>query len=458
METLEQTNSINSRIIGTKLINWRELQFIQNDDFKELSEEAKHKLKASIVANDFMQPFYVWEDANTNDAPWCLDGKHRTLLLEELINEGVKVPYQLPATFIDCKNKKDAAKLVLLFSSQYAKVTQEGMFGFLTLNDLNFADLKDQIDLTDFSELRFEQKFLKIDTEDFEEEIEVTEEEDLIVKPGDMFLLNDHRLYCGSFMDNEIVKELMSDSARIVFTDPPYNLAANEFSNKGATKHTDFAMGAGEMSDQEFADFIEKIMRASIEHSVDGAIHYICMDWRHGWHMCEAAKKAYGSVIPKQLVVWNKNNGANGSFYRAKHELIYIFKSGEEKHLSHLELADRIRYNVWDYPNATAFNNPDRKELQNHPTPKPVQMVVDAILDTTNEGDLVIDWFMGSGTTMIAAELTKRRSFGTEIEPKYVQSEIIRYIKQCQKLGRGVDFVHLNGDLDISKFMQIMAK
>lgn len=455
MEALQEKNAISSRIVKTDLINWRELKFIQNDNFKELSEEAKHKLKASIISNNFMQPFYVWEDESGQK--WCLDGKHRTILLESLINDGVKVPFELPATFIHCESKKDAAKLVLLFSSQYAKVTQEGMFDFLTLNELSFADLKGEIDLPEFSDLRFEQKFSSIDEEVFEDEVEEVSDTELIVKPGDFFQLNKHRLYCGSFKDADNIQILMNgDIARIVFTDPPYNLAANEFSNKGSVKHEDFHEGSGEMSDEEFMLFIREIMQISCKNSVNGSIHYICMDWRHVWHMSEAAREVYGSVIPKQLVVWNKNNGANGSFYRAKHELVFIYKHGEDKHLSHLELVDRIRYNVWDYPTASSFNNPDRKELQNHPTPKPVSMVVDAILDTTNEGDCVIDWFMGSGTTMMACEITNRVSRGTEIEPKYVQSEIIRYIKQCKKLEIAIEFDHLNGNLMLDDFIKII--
>ncbi len=454
METLTENKNITSRVLNTKLINWKELKFIQNENFKDLPEEAKHKLKASLVSNQFMQPFYVWEDAT--GVMWCLDGKHRTLLLDELIKEGIKVPYELPATFIECESKKHAAKLVLLFSSQYARVTQEGMFDFLKLNELDFLDLKDEIDIPDFSELRFEQKFSFTEDLANEDELVPVDEKTIIVKLGDVFQLGKHTLYCGSFKDNIVLSLLEGKRARIVFTDPPYNLAANEFSNKGETEHTDFAMAGGEMSDDEFVTFLNEIMTACCHHSVPGAIHYICMDWRHVWHMSEAARTAYGSVIPKQLVVWNKTLGANGSFYRAKHELVFIYKNGEEKHLSHLDLKDRTRYNVWDYPNATSFANPDRKELLNHPTPKPVKMVVDAILDTTNEGDLVIDWFMGSGTTMIAAEIAGREAFGTEIEPKYIQSEILRYIKHCEKNGKTPSIQHVNGDLTLEAFKLLL--
>lgn len=176
METLKEKSAISSRILKTELINWRELNFIQNDNFKELSEEAKHKLKASIVSNNFMQPFYVWEDENSKK--WCLDGKHRTLLLEALINDGIKVPLELPATFIECKSKKDAAKLVLLFSSQYAKVTEIGFSDFIKLNELNLEEFISEIDLPSL-----DMSFLDPETEEYKKEVFSSLKEKFIVPP-----------------------------------------------------------------------------------------------------------------------------------------------------------------------------------------------------------------------------------------------------------------------------------
>ena len=207
------------------------------------------------------------------------------------------------------------------------------------------------------------------------------------------------------------------------------------------------------MSDDEFVEFIAKIMRQSAKYSEDGAIHYIFMDFRHSWHMGEASRKVYGSPEPKQMAVWAKDMMALGSFYRAQHELCFIYKSGTDRHISNLELMDRVRSNVWKYPSAVSVANPDRKEIQNHPTPKPVAMIADCILDTTKEGDIVIDWFLGSGTALIACEKTKRRCRATEIEPKYVQFEIVRYINYMRKHGKEPVFEHLNGSLTINDFM-----
>lgn len=473
--------AITSRVVETKPIFWRNLQFIQHSGFKELTELARHRLKSSLLENHFIQPFYVCE---IEGFMYCLDGFHRNDLLEELITDGVDVPLELPATFIDISDKKEAARMVLVFSSAYAKVLQQGLNDFITLNDLEWSEIKDTIDLPDFSEERYEQKFNIYETETAEEP-EVPIEEHSVVKEGDLFVLNGHRILCGSFRDESSVSLLMGeDKARIVNCDPPYNLPANFFTNKDEKRHKDFAMGHGEMSDDEFVQFLALIMQRSVENTVPGAIHYIFMDFRHMWHMTEAARRIYGNPEPKQMCVWVKDMMANGSFYRAQQELcfifsneqakalwnndivdyggfykneqelVYIFKNGGDdvKHLSHLSLEKRIRSNVWRYPSATSVANPDRYELKNHPTPKPVVMIADSILDTTNEGEIVVDWFLGSGTCLIACEQTGRKCYATEISPYYVQSIIKRYLNFCHKRGIAVNFTHLNGDLTINDF------
>jgi DNA modification methylase len=173
------SQSIASRVLKTDLINWRELKFIQNENFKELPKDAAHKLKASMVANNFVQPFFVWQDSEMNI--WCLDGKHRTKLLEELLNEGFEVPYMLPACFIDCSDMKQAAELVLVFSSSYAKVTSEGLTDFLSLYDLDLKGLNQFIDLPDFDMIDFGSQFNGINPTEKEEPVSLTDK--FIVPP-----------------------------------------------------------------------------------------------------------------------------------------------------------------------------------------------------------------------------------------------------------------------------------
>jgi DNA modification methylase len=475
-------NLIESRVIKTESIEWKGLQFIQGEDFKEWVVGGDEKLLLSILKYQFIDPFKVWEH---DGVMYCLDGKHRWMDLKKAIEQGLKVPEKLPATFIECSDIQEAAELLLVYSSAYARITQQGLFDFTEKYDIDIREMEGFVDLPSISFDRFEQKFDLFQVSEAEEN-EVEDEAEIKVKPGDIFQLNNHRIICGSFTKEEDVEALMQgEKARIVNCDPPYNLPANFFTNKDEKRHKDFAMGSGEMSDEEFVSFLELIMRRSVENSVPGAIHYIFMDFRHMWHMTEAGRRVYGSPQPKQVCVWNKDMMANGSFYRAQHELCfvfnnpqakalwnkdivdhggfykdenefcYIFKNGGDdiKHLSNLSLEKRIRTNIWKYPSATSTANPDKFELKNHPTPKPVVMIADSILDTTREGDIVIDWFLGSGTCLIACEHTNRKGRFTEIEPKYVQSDIKRYLNYCSKRGIEVKFAHLNGDLTINDFL-----
>lgn len=481
-----ENQKLSSRVIETRPINWRKLSVLQAEDLKDISNEAMDRLKKSIMENLFTQPFYVWLDQN--DTTWCLDGKHRIDALNDLAASGVLIPDELPATFIRCRNKKEASKLVLVYSSIYAKINQQGLFDFIEQYDLNFSELKQTIDLPDFSEERFEQKFDVFQVvENDEPPATVITDDMVIVLPGDLFEINGHRIMCTEFLNGEH-KNLLMDGrkARILITDPPYNLPTNFFSN--IKEHTDFAHAHGEMTDGQFVSFLQGIMDAGIAHTVPGAIHFIFMDWRHVWHMTEAAKATYGSPVPKQVCVWKKDIMANGSFYRSQQELcfvfsdgssiplwnkdivdqgggyktdnemVFVFKNGEAPHLSHLDLKDRIRTNVWNYPSAVSTANPDRGEIQSHPTPKPVAMIADAILDTTNLGEIVLDFFHGSGTTIIAAEKTGRLCYATEIEPKYVQHQLIRYLAYCKKHGKEVNFQHVNGPITIEKLLNHEGK
>lgn len=446
---------ISSRVLKTENINWRELAFIQQDNFKELSPEDMNKLKSSLVNNNFVQPFYVWEDAD--GVRYCLDGKHRTKAQEELISEGYDVPYSLPATFIDCKDKQEAARLVLVFSSFYAKITQQGLFDFKELYDLDMIELKQMINLPEFSMPRFEQKFDVFGVNEPNEYddmlVELSDDEPIIVIKGDVFRLGRHRLICGSFRDKELIETLMDGNlARTVNTDPPYNLPADYIGNVEKKLHDDFEEGHGEMTDDEFVDFIAEIMQVSCDNSISGAIHYIFMDFRHTWHMGEAAKRIYGDCEPKQMCVWVKDLPGMGSFYKSQHELCFLYKHGNNRHLSNLDLKDRIRSNIWKYPSAVSVANPDRDQIQNHPTPKPVAMVADAILDVTGDGDIVVDWFLGSGTALIACEKTNRICYATELNPKFVQQIITRYIRYCRNNGYTPEIEHLNGNLTLNDF------
>lgn len=146
MSASHETNSFTSRILKSENILWRDLKFIQADNFKNWeTEESKLKLKQSLIYNNFIQPFYVWQD--TDNVIYCLDGKHRTILLEELANDGITIPDYLPAIFLDCKDKKEASRLVLIFSSAYAKVSESGFKDFISLYELDLPEILEQISI-----------------------------------------------------------------------------------------------------------------------------------------------------------------------------------------------------------------------------------------------------------------------------------------------------------------------
>jgi DNA modification methylase len=246
---------------------------------------------------------------------------------------------------------------------------------------------------------------------------------------GDLWRLGQHRMLCGDASSAEDVARLMAGGkARMVFTDPPYNLPIDGFvSGKGRARHREFVMGSGEMSEEAFAQFLEAALTYAAEHSEDGALHYVCMDWRHLHTLLVAGRSAYDAQ--KALCVWNKANGGMGSLYRSKHELISVFKVGKAPHVNNVQLGryGRYRTNVWDYPgvNISGFNGTEQKD--NHPTIKPVALVADAILDASRRGDIVLDPFSGSGTTIMAAERTGRRAHVLELDPLYVDSAIRRW-------------------------------
>ena len=168
----------------------------------------------------------------------------------------------------------------------------------------------------------------------------------------------------------------------MVFTDPPYNVPIDGHAGGlGKIKHREFAVASGEMSVDEFKGFLQSAFERLVEHSVDGSIHYICMDWRHIPEILAAGEAVFDEL--KNLIVWAKDNGGMGTFYRSRNELIFAFKHGTAPHINTFELGQNGRYrtNVWQYRGVNAMRAGRMEELALHPTVKPVQMITDAIRD-----------------------------------------------------------------------------
>jgi DNA modification methylase len=265
------------------------------------------------------------------------------------------------------------------------------------------------------------------------------------VRPGDVWQLGPHRLICGDALDPATVSALMAgEKAEMVFTDPPYNVPIDgHVGGSGSVKHREFAMASGEMTRAEFTAFLRRAFENLVAHSTDGAIHFICMDWRHMAEMLNAGEEVYTEL--KNLIVWAKDNGGMGTFYRSRHELIFAFKNGTAPHINSFELGQHGRYrtNVWQYKGVNTLKAGRMEELALHPTVKPVQMVADAIKDVSRRGAIVLDVFGGSGSTLIAAHKTGRRAYLSELDPIYCDRIIARweaYAKdEAEQIACGVD-------------------
>jgi DNA modification methylase len=249
--------------------------------------------------------------------------------------------------------------------------------------------------------------------------------------PGDLWLLGPHRLYCGNALDFTSYIALMNgEMAAAVFTDPPYNVKidGNAAGISGNITYREFTMAAGEMTEAEFTEFLTTAFRLARAHVASGALIYGFMDWRHMWEILSTGRAA--ELLLVNLCVWSKTNAGMGSFYRSRHELVFVFRNGKEAHVNNIQLGrfGRPRSNLWTHPGVNGFGRKGSENLLAlHPTVKPIALVSDAILDCTKRDDIVLDPFIGSGTTILAAERTGRRCFGIEIDPIYVDTAVGRW-------------------------------
>lgn len=253
------------------------------------------------------------------------------------------------------------------------------------------------------------------------------------VHAGDIWLLGKHRIACGDCRDEALMKRLMMDGkADAAFLDPPYNVPIAGFAVSRGT-HADFSEAVGEMSPEQFTGFLRDTLGAAAAVTRSGGVHFVAMDWRHMVELQAAGASTYNELL--NVCVWNKSNAGMGSLYRSKHELIFVFRVGNDQHFNAVELGrhGRHRTNVWDYSSVNSFSKARRGDLKFHPTVKPVQMVADALMDVTRPRETVLDCFLGSGTTLLAAEQIGRVFRGVEMDPGYVEVALDRWARMtCQ--------------------------
>lgn len=267
------------------------------------------------------------------------------------------------------------------------------------------------------------------DNRDAADEVPALPDRPATTRPGDLWHLGAHRLLCGDARDALGLDRLLAgEEVAMIFTDPPYNVPIDgHVGGLGRVRHREFAMASGEMNAAQFTRFLKEALAPAAARCRSGAIAYICMDWRHMREMLEAGDSLFAEL--KNLCVWNKSNGGMGSFYRSKHELVFVWKVRPGAHVNSFELGQTGRYrtNVWDYAGVNSFGAARDAELAMHPTVKPVALVGDAIRDCSRRGDLILDMFGGSGTTLIAADQAGRRARLIEYDPLYCDTILLRW-------------------------------
>jgi DNA modification methylase len=307
----------------------------------------------------------------------------------------------------------------------------------LELGDLLHLDLSGVLDLnielSGFATAEIDKR-LHVDFGEDKDKIPDVEPVPITVV-GDIYSLGNHKLVCADALDDESYVRLMGDErAQMVTADAPFNVKiSGNVSGQGKKRHREFAMASGEMSQEEFITFLTTAFTHLATHSIDGSIHFQFMDWRHVEEIMAAGRAAYTEL--KNLCVWTKDNAGMGSFYRSQHELVFVWKSGKAGHINNFGLGDtgRWRSNVWPYAGCNSFSKDRDEALASHPTVKPLSLVADAIRDCSKRGGIILDPFGGSGTTLIAAEITGRRARLIELDPLYCDVIIRRWQKRTGK-------------------------
>jgi len=300
-------------------------------------------------------------------------------------------------------------------------------------------DLGFEVDLTGFSQPEIDlviQEVQDASTKpDEPADYHPTPDPEPVTRQGDLWALGRHFLICGNTKDPNVVERLMAGrKADMVFTDPPYNVRiANNVCGLGRIKHREFSEASGEMSRGQFTDFLVQAFAVAEKSCRDGAIAFTCMDWRHLGEVIAAGEGVFTEL--KNICVWSKTNGGMGTFYRSQHEMVLVWKVGTAAHTNTFGLGGKGRYrtNLWTYPGVNTFRSDRMEELASHPTVKPVALVADAIRDVSNRGEIVLDIFGVSRTTLIAAEKTGRCARLIEIDPIYCDVIIRRWEKLTGK-------------------------
>lgn len=409
------------------------------------SSKQIHQIAASLRQFGFNNPVLL----DSEDRVLCGHGRVEAARLIGL--------FAIPTIRLD-HLKEPERRAYMLADNQLATLAQwDPELLKIELGELTVLDIPFDVEITGFSTAEInviidgEPTKAKEEGDGFDP-AELDTDDPVASRLGDLWLLGDHRLLCANALEGASFERLMSeDRADIVFADAPYNVKIDgHVGGLGKITHSEFAMASGEMSEAEFTRFLTTVFEHFRDWSRNGSIHFQCIDWRHFTEMLAAGKTACTEV--KNVCCWAKTNAGMGSLYRSQTEFVFVFKSGTAPHTNNIELGKfgRYRSNLWTYAGVNTFRAGRKEELESHPTVKPLALVQDAIKDVSRKGDIVLDGFGGSGTTLIAAEKTKRCARLLELEPKYVDVAIRRWEKLTGLAAR-------HADLDLT-FAEVMAQ
>jgi DNA modification methylase len=382
-----------------------------------------NQIAASIRENGFCAPILITSEGEV------VDGHAR---LEAARSLGLS---RLPCIVIDHLSKTRIRSLRLALNRLQEKGTWD--LDALKLEFQDLLEIEAPFEIIGFEVAEIDQVLMSEGAATDEAELDaeanaipdVGDDNTVVSREGDVWDLGSHRVICGDARDHLAYEALLGEEqATAVITDPPYNVRIDgHATGKGAIRHREFVMASGEMTPEAFTAFLYLILTIAARYTVDGGLLYVWMDWRHLDELLEAIKTAGLDLL--NLCVWVKNNAGMGSFYRSQHELVLVLKNGTAPHLNNVQLGrfGRNRTNVWRYDGVNTLDPERRAELAMHPTVKPCEMIADAILDCTRRKDIVLDPFLGSGTTVIAAEKTGRLCRGIELDPRYVDVAIRRW-------------------------------
>ena len=394
-------------------------------DLKERSAGDMEKIKKSIKKHGVAFPIFIWQtEENGETINYCLDGHCRTRALREMAAAGEQIP-PLPVDYIHAETEAEAKELLLKLNSQYGHMTADSVADFLDGMEIELDDLALPDGVLDLSGIAAPEE----ETEGDDDAPDVDEDGEPDSQPGEMYELGNSILLCGDSTNPEDVARLMGGiQADMVVTDPPYNVNLGQggsiMSMEKRHRKTDGAFIANDhMEDSAFYEFLFKVYLNIKNFTKEGGAFYVWHADNEGLNFRRALKDA--GLTLRQTLIWNKNSLCLGrQDYQWKHEpCLYGWIDGQ----SHAWYNDRKQTTVIDCKRPS--KSPE------HPTMKPVELFEYQINNSSKAGDIVLDLFGGSGTTIIAAEKLHRKARVMELDPRYCDVIRKRYTKWAKENG-----------------------